>query len=850
MLVLTAGVSSAYYRQAANPTQILLLRAALLRYTGRELKIVCSMNLLIQDTRFSLRLLRKRPGITALVVATLVLGIGLNTAIFSVVNAVIIRPLPVRDPDRIVWLNTKVNRANAPLGTSYPDFLDWKNQSDSFQSMAAMRAVSFTMTGTGPAEHLKGMAISAQGFTVWGVSTVLGRDFTEADDKPGADRVVILSYSFWRRKFGGDPSVLEKDLTLDDQSYRIIGILEPTQITTLKYPDVWVANGPMLDQHVMMRDTRLFFPVARLKPDVTLIQARAQMETIASRLARQYADTNKDMGIRMLPLSDVLSPNGSKPLLLLFLASSLVYLLAVANVTVMFLSNTVERGQELSVRLAVGSTRFSIVRQLFVHMLIYATLGASTGLIVAKLGLNFFLQRFPNAIPRFQETTIDSKGISISVILALLSVLAGTLTAAIYAYKLDVSSELKGEASWFTLRKYRTLGQGTFIFVEVTLASVLSLISGLLIISLYKAQKVDLGFNPDHVISFQVNLPASRYKESSKQIRFFDLAADKLRQVHEIDSVSGISGLPLTTQGEVNQLQADEMTSTASDAIQVEYESILPGFFRTMQLPLIQGRDFTDRDREATPPVVIVDDVLAARLWPGQSAIGKRVRMSVRAGENSRVLEIVGVAQEIKHFGPETKVRWMQVYVPQYQDPSHTLSFVLSTTMPQTGIKPSVEKIVHDLDKDLPVENFQPMNIYLDNFLSPRRVSLLLLSAFAVTGITLGMIGIYGIVASSVIRRRREIAIRMAMGATAFNTTAQITRLGLIAAFSGIATGSLIVMSLTKVLASFLFGISALRLEVYVVSALTIIALALVASLVPAVRLFRFNIQEILRQQA
>jgi putative ABC transport system permease protein len=808
------------------------------------------MHSLIQDVRFSLRLMRRRQGMTALIVATLVLGIGLNTAIFSVVNAVVLRPLPVRDPDRILWLNTKVNRTNAPLGTSYSDFLDWKNQSDSFQSMAAMRTVSFTMTGTVTAEHLKGIAISAQGFPVWGVGTVLGRDFTEADDKPKADRVAILSYPFWQRKFGGDPGILQKNLTLDDQSYKIIGVLQPTQITTLQYPDVWVANGPMLDQHVMMRDTRLFFPVARLKPGVTLAQARTQMETIAIRLAGQYPDTNKEMGIRVLPLTDVVSPNGSKPLLLLFLTSSLIYLLAVANVTVMFLGNTVERGQELSVRLALGSTRFSIVRQLFVHTFILATLGASIGLLVAKLGLDFFLHRFPNAIPRFQETTIDFKGILISVILALLSILAGTLTAAIYAYRLNLSSELKGETSWFTLPKYRTLGRGTFIFLEVTLASALSLVSGLLIRSLYEVQKVSLGFNPDHVISFQVNLPTSRYKESSRQTRFFNLAADKLRQLPGIDSVSGISGLPLTTQGEVNRLQTEEPTLFATEPVQVEYESTLPGFFRTMQLPLLQGRDFSDADHDDASPVVIIDDVLAAKLWPGQSAIGKRVRMSVRAGGKSRLFEVVGVAREIKHFGPEGKVRWMQVYVPQYQDLSPTLSFVLSTAMPEIGIKPSIEKIVHELDKDLPVENFQTMDAYLDNFLSPRKVSLLLLSAFAATGITLGMIGIYGIVANSVIRRRREIAVRMAVGATVFNTIAHITRLGLLAALSGIIVGSLIVMSLTRVLASFLFGISALRPEIYLLSALTIIGLAVVASLIPAVRLFRLNIQEILRQQA
>jgi putative ABC transport system permease protein len=805
---------------------------------------------LIQDARFSLRFMRKRLGMTFLVIATLILGIGLNTAIFSVVNAVILRPLPIREPDRVVWLNTKVNRTNAPLGTSYPDYLDWKAQSHSFDAIAAMRTVSFTMTGTGPAEHLKGIAISAAGFHVWGVSTILGRDFTEADDHPGAERVTILSNEFWQRKFGGDPDVLRKNLVLDDLSYKIIGVLQPTQISTLQYADVWVANGPMLDQHVMMRDTRLFFPLARLKPNVTPAQARAEMETIASRLAAQYPNTTKDMGIRVLPLRDLLSPSGAKPLLLLLIASSLIYLLAVANVTVVFLSNAVERGQELSVRLALGSTRLSLMRQLFIHALIFAAVGSSAGLLAAKLGLVFFLHNFPSAVLRFQETTIDFKVILLTVIMAIVATLAGTLTAAIYVSKLNVSSELKGEGTWFALPKYRTLGRGAFILFEVTLASVLSLVSGLLIRSLYEVQRIDLGFKPQNVISFQVNLPSARYKEPFKQTAFFRLATDKLTQLPGMESVSGISGLPLTTQGEVNRLEVDRQSPFASEPLQVEYESILPGFFRTMRLPLLEGRDFTDADHDNAPTVVILDNVLAAKLWPGQNPLGKQVRMSARAGGTSRALEVVGIVQEIKHFGPEAKVRWMQVYVPQYQDPSPTLSFVLNAAMPDAAVKHATDKVIHELDKDLPIENFQTMDTYLDNYLSPRRVSLLLLSAFAGTGILLGMFGIYGVVAAAVLRRRREIAIRMAMGATVFGTIALITRLGLLAASGGILIGSAIVISLTRVLASLLIGVNVLSPGVYFASALVIFALAVLASLVPAMRLMQFNVQEILRQQA
>lgn len=784
---------------------------------------------------------------TALVLATLVLGISLNTAIFSVVNTVLIRPLPIREPDRVVWLNSKINRTNAPLGTSYPDYLDWKAQSHSFEAIAAIHTVSFTMTGNGRAEHLKGMGISASGFKVWGVYMVLGRDFTEEDDRLGADRVAILSYAFWQRKFGGDPSVLNKALSLDDVSYKIIGVLQATQIDTLQYPDVWVPNGPMLNQHIMMRDTRWFFPVARLKSGFTVEQARVEMENISVRLAAQYPDTDKDMGIKVLPVSDVLSPSGSKPLLFLLMASSIIYLLAVVNVTVVFLSDLVERRQELSVRLALGSPRSKIVRQLFVHALIFATWGSLLGLLVAKLGLTFFLHNFSSAVPRFQETTIDSKVGLLMFGMAVAATVAGTLVGAIYTSKLNISGELKGDGGWLTKQRFRTLGYGTFIFAEVALASTLTLVSGLLIRSLYEVQKVDLGFSPAQVISFQVNLPPSHYKESLKQIAFFRLAAEKLTEVPGVESISGISGLPLTNQGEINDLEVSGYSPIGIEHIQVEYESILPGFFSTMRVPLAKGREFTEADREGSSPVIIVDNVLAGKLWPNESPLGKRLRMTARAGGDARILEVVGLVQEIKHFGPETKVRWMQVYVPHYQDPSATFSFVVRTRIPETVVRSAVGKVIQDLDKDLPIENFRSMDFYLDTFFGPRKVSLFLLIAFATTGLGLGVIGIYGLVANAVMRRRREIAIRMAVGASVLSSIALITRLGLIATISGILVGSVIVISLTHILSSFLFGIGILSAAVYLGSAIFIIALAIVASFFPARSLFRFNIQEILR---
>lgn len=805
------------------------------------------MNTLIQDARYSLRLMAKRPGTTLLVITTLVLGIGLNAAIFSVVNAVILRPLPVRDPDRIVSLYAKVNQAGANLGISYPEFLDWKAQTHSFQEIAARYALTFTMTGNGSPEHLKAFAISASGFRTWGVTTIIGRDFTDDDDQRNSNRVAILSHAFWLRKFGGDSSVLGKALVLDQREYTIIGVLQPTQIGALKYPDVWVPNGPFIDDQMMRRNNRYFFPIARLKPDVTPAQAQAELETIAARLAAQYPATNKGMGVTCVSETELFTADGRKPLPLLILASSLIFLLAAVNVMTVFMGNTVERGQELSVRLAIGATRSSLLRQLFIQALIFALIGGILGLLFAKLALAYFVYRFPNALVRFQETDIDFRVTLVTGAMAFVASLTAIVLPALYALRLNPAAELKGEWTSFAQPKYRTLARAGLILFEISLASGLALVSGLLIKSFYEVEKVDLGFNPSHVFAFQISPPATRYKEPSRQAALYKVAVEKLTGLPGFESTSATSGLPLTNQADANDLEVDDQSPMFGQHLVVEDESVLPHFFQTMNVPLLQGRDFSDSDRDSAPPVVILDDVLAAKLWPSENPLGKRVHITNVKSDIPVWREVIGVVRQIKHFGPERRVRWMQLYFPLYQNPTPTLSFVINTRLPEAAVKASAEQAIHQLDKELPVESFEKMDFYLDTLLSGRKLTLLLLSAFAAIGIVLGLIGIYGAVVNSILQRRREIAIRMALGATPSQILMLVTRLALSVTLAGIVVGSVLVASMTRILNSVLFGISTLDPTIYAVSAIMLILLAILASIIPTAGLFRFNIQEILR---
>ncbi len=483
-----------------------------------------------------------------------------------------------------------------------------------------------------------------------------------------------------------------------------------------------------------------------------------------------------------------------------------------------------------------------------IQALLFALTGGVLGLSLAKIGLVFFVQHFPTTLSRLQETNIDSTVVLVTLGTALLASLTATLLPALYAISLQPSSRPEGTWSSLAQPRYRALGRGALIIFEVWLASGLSLVSGLLIKSFYEVEKVNLGFNPSHVFSFQIMPPLTHYGEPAKQSALYKAAVEKLASLPGMASTSAISSLPLTNQGWVNTLEPDSQSPLFGQKLFVEDESILPGFFRAMEVPLLQGRDFNDTDYEGSAPVIIVDDVLAEKLWPGQNALGKHVRMSRQRGDPVNTLEVIGVVRQLKHFGPERAVRWMQVYVPQYQDPSPAVSFIVNTTMPENVVKTAVEKAVHDLDKDIPIEDFQSMDAYLDSFLTRRKVSLILLSAFAGIGIVLGVVGIYGVVASAVMQRRREIAIRMAVGASRSSTMVLITRLGLLATLAGVVIGSVTVLVMYRVLAAYLFGVSPMDPAIYILSAAVLLLLAVLASAVPAMRLIRFNIQDILRQ--
>ena len=805
------------------------------------------MRTLLQDIRFSFRLVRKRPGMSLLVLAAMILGIGVNSAVFSVVNAVLLRPLPISEPERIVVIHATSQQSSA-VTVSYPEYQDWKAQSRSFQSIAALESLYFNLTGNGAPEHLRGVAASASYFQTLGLAPTLGRDLNTEDELPGSARVAIISHGFWQRRFGGDPAILGKTLVLDGLSYSIVGVLPPTQFAYVQFWDVWVGIGPFLDEHLMNRETRYFYVLARLAPSVSRDQAQAEMATIAARLAVQYPQSNKDLGIDLSSMVELATASNRKPLWLMLIASSLILLLACVNVVTVFVSSAIERRKELSIRLALGAGRFVLLRQLFVQSLMFALVGASAGLLVAKVGLAYLIGKFPLAVSRFQETSMDHTVIWFTVCMAIGAALLSTVLPSLYAARININSELKGEWSWSALSKYREVAQGGLIVFEVALAASLALVSGLLIKSFHEVEKVNLGFDPHGVLSFQISLPRTHYRDNTVKTAFYDQVIQKLEAIPGVQSASASYTLPLGTNTHFINLQVDAQSPLAAQRPFVDSSSILPGFFGAMKIPILLGRDFSDSDRANSSPVAIVDQVLAARMWPGQGALGKRVRLADITDSGPPWCEIVGVVGQVRYFGPEKDVQRLQVYVPAYQNSVQIISFVMNTAIPAAGLRAAVEKTVYDVDPELPVDNFRTLDDYFDQIESSRRVSLVLLTSFAAVGIALGMIGIYGVVSNSVVRRRREIAIRMALGSSVPKSIVLVAKLGLVSTLIGIALGSLIVFALTRVLSSFLFGVKPLDPGIYLLSAAAIAALACIASLISVSALLRLTPQDVLRE--
>jgi putative ABC transport system permease protein len=794
------------------------------------------MNTLIQDLKFGLRMLAKNPGFTAVAILTLALGIGANTAIFSVVNAVLLKPLPYADPDRlaVIW-ETEPSAPGGLFPDTGPDFQDWRAQNHVFEGISAVTIDSGTLTGFGEPLQLRGLSISPNTFQVLGVQPLLGRTFSPDEGPTGNNHVVILSYGLWQSAFGGRKDIVGSKVTLDGEADTVVGVMPGD----LKFPTVWGRNPQFWDPITMDapkwktdRGNHWFWVLGRMKKGVTLKQAAAEMETISTRLAQQYPNSNTGVIARVKSLHEQLTGNVSEVLWVLFAAVGFLLLIACVNVANLLLTKSVVRQREMAIRLAVGSGVGRLVRQLLTESVLLFLLGGVAGLVVGTYALRLLLLAAPTGyIPSMISVHLDSRVFGFTFLIAFVTGTLAGLIPAVQATRVSFSEMLKESGS--AVAASHGLARGLLTAGEIAIALVMLVGAGLATRSLVRLLGVQLGFDARQVVAGRVSLPDSRYPKEPQQNTFFRNLIERVQALPGVVSAGAASELPLDggSNGTVVIEGQPESKDIWSSPL-VESCTVTPKYFRTMRIPLLSGRDVAGTDTMEGLRVAVINETMARRFWPHQDAVGKRFKHNDPA---AKWVTVIGVAGDVREFGlAEPAIP--EAYYPESQSTFPELVLVVRTANDPQAQAPAIRKALHDLDKDLPWYSVQTLSEMVSNSSREKRFVALLLALFAGMALVLASVGIYGVVSYSVSQRTREIGIRMAFGAEVRTVLGMVLREGLRLVLAGVGVGLLGAWALSRYLTSMLYAVRATDLVTYVVAALLMSAVALVACLVPARR--------------
>jgi predicted permease len=795
---------------------------------------------LFQDLRYAMRQLRKNPGFTVVAVATLALGIGANTAIYSVVRAVLFKSLPYSDPDRLMILDEYQEHAGR-MSVGWMNFLDWRTQAHSFEAMAAYRLDDRTLTGIGEPALLRAGEVSAAFFSILGAQPVLGRVFTESEDKVGASPRAVLSYEFWRNRLGGDSSVLGRELTLSGVPCTVVGVLPPSFKYFPQQVDLYVPIG--LEGATPAWIDRVNHPgllvLARLKA-VSRSAAQAEMETIMGRLEQQYPASNSGERASVTPLSEQRLAD-LRPIFYILLAAVIcVLLIACANVAHLELTRAAARQKEFAVRAALGAGKARVMRQLLTESVLLASLGGGLGLLLALCIIAPLLRLAPHDIPRLGETRIDGGVMLFTFVISVLTgILFGTAPA-FQSQRINPNGVLKESGATVTSGRPRQILRAGLFVSEVALAMLLVVACGLLIRSLLKAQAVNPGFNPDHVLALDVLLPAQQYRTDEQRTRFFAQALDRIRLLPGVTSTSAVLCPPIggTCWSSV-YLVSDRPVPPQAEIPSSVFNVATPDYFRTMQVPLLQGRQFAESDDAKAPPVIIINQTLADMRWPHDSPIGKRIKQGFPQ-DKAPYREIVGVVGDLKQEGPDAQ-QLPEVFEPMAQSASQAMTVVLRTEADPMALAKPAENVIESVDKDLPVSAIQPMTRYISESLARRRFSTLLLGLFGGLALVLAAVGIYGVVAYTVAQRTHEIGIRTALGAQRLHILRLILERGGVLALAGVGLGLGSALGLTRLMASLLYEVRPTDLLTFAGVAMLLIFIALAACYIPARRATKVN---------
>jgi putative ABC transport system permease protein len=796
------------------------------------------------DFVYAVRALYARPLFAAAAIITLALGIGANSAIFSVVHAVLLRPLPYPSPDRLMTLWSHNPRQGFEKDVSaYPNFDDWRRQATSFERLAAYTGADFALTQAGDPAQIAGALVTPGFFETLGVAPARGRVFTAGEGAAGASHVAILSHGLWQTRFGSNPAIVGRSIVLNGLAYDVVGVMPPS----FAFPEaaqVWTPLAPWgrYKDFMESRGAMWLRVIGRLKPGVGTVAAQAELDRIASALEREYPGANAGIGIRLVPMHEDIVGDVRRPLLVLLAAVGFVLLIACANVANLLLTRMAARQRELAIRAALGAGRRRLIRQMLVESLVLAGAGGALGLALAAWGMRALTALAPADLPAAADLHIDGAVMLYTSLAALLTGLVFGIAPALQSAAVAAGESLKQGGRTGTAGSRSTRLRAAVAIVEIAVALVLLIGAGLLVRSFVAMNHVELGFDPRHILALRIDLPAARYPEDAQVRVFYDRLTSQLSALPGVESVGLGSSilLPALPQSADLTVQGRPPRDPNAVSAPVPYDSVTPGFFRTLKIPLRRGRLFTDADGPTSQPVVVVNESLARRFFPAGDAIGGRIAFGDGSDPNTRWSTIIGIVADTRRGGVN-RAPWAEVYYPQAQAPDSRMYALIRTIGDPLSVARAAQAAVWAIDPNQPVHSTRTVEGLLEVSQANRRFTTLLLGVFSIIALALAAIGIYGVIAYSTTQRTPEIGIRMALGASRRDVLTMVLKDGAIIGAAGLAIGLAAALVLTPTMSAMLFGVSARDPITFVALPIGLLLVVAAATLVPAARAARVN---------
>jgi putative ABC transport system permease protein len=802
---------------------------------------------LAQDLTYGFRALRRSPGFSVVAILTIALGIGATTAIFSVINGVVLRPLPYAEPDRIVmvWMDNTHQGVEKDIH-SYPNFEDYRTQNTVLSEMAGFSTTSLTITGGEEPQRIRGAAVMADLFRVLRVTPAIGRVFTTEEEAPGNDGVVVLSHGFWVRAFGGDRRVVGTTVQLNGSPRTIIGVMPPDFAFPAKDTEAWVP----LDVDPQLREARNSFwlsAVGRLRPEVTLERAEADLATIASRIAEEYPG-QQGYGANLVPLPDeVVGGTVRTALWVMMGAVVAVLLIACANVANLLLSRAAAREREIGVRVALGASRRRVVRQLLTESVLLGIIGGVAGVVVAWAGLRLLMRLAPADLPRIEQVSLDPVMFGLALLLSVVTGLAFGLVPALQSSRTAVSAALREGGRGGTAGRQGQRLRRVLVGAQLAMVVVLLTAAGLMIRSFIELQRVDLGFRAENLLTMRLQPAPARYDSAATLQVFYGDLLERTRAIPGVQDAAAITDIFLSETPRSTVFVVEGQPLAPDDKrMETPLDAVTPNYFQVMGIPLLRGRVFTEQDRSGSPDVAIINEGFASRYWPAEDAVGKRFKFGDDADSDAPWMTVVGVVGDMRRTGFDRPVRY-ETYLPYAQFTARTMTLVVRTVGDAATMAGPVRQAVRTIDPDQPVFDVRTMDETLSGMMAQRRFSMALIAMFATLALLLALVGVYGVTAYLVAQRTREIGVRLALGAEPGSVVGMVVRQGMGVAAVALALGVAAALALTRLMAGLLYGVSSTDLLTFAAVVALLATVTAVANWLPARRAARVDLSLALR---